>query len=162
MTKEQLRQVLITFCKLHVNKASGFDGILAIVLRNCVTKLSPVLSSFIACLWVRDKSRKSGSLQMYNLYLRKVVVPSHPIYRPIAIASILCKTTERILNSFLYRYFAANGLLCDRQFGFRSNRSIGDLFVYDTHLCGGAVEKYSESVVSIFRRFKSFNQSVAW
>ena len=45
-------------------------------------------------------------------------------YRPVSLASICCKTMERIIVKHIHNYHESNGILCDHQFGFRSGRSV--------------------------------------
>lgn len=53
-------------------------------------------------------------------------------YRPISVTSVLAKVMENIINQRLIRHFEENKLLNDNQYGFRNNRSTGDLMTFPT------------------------------
>ena len=44
-------------------------------------------------------------------------------YRPISLLPILSKIFERVMYKQLYQYFNGNKLLCEQQYGFRSQHS---------------------------------------
>jgi len=55
-------------------------------------------------------------------------------YRPIAITSVLAKVMEKVIKQNLMLYLEANRLIHDRQYGFRSKRSTGDMMAYLSQL----------------------------
>ena len=74
--------------------------------------------------------------------------PSDPgNYRPIAICSNLAKVMESILNHKLMKYLEDNSLRNDRQYGFRKNRSNGDLMALLTETWNRSVHFFGESKV---------------
>ncbi|CAH2217778.1 jg19661 [Pararge aegeria aegeria] len=58
---------------------------------------------------------------------------------------MICKSMERVFNHRLLAYLEKNDLLSDQQYGFRRNRSTGDLLVYATHIWGEAIDKHDGS-----------------
>jgi hypothetical protein len=152
------REVLKTLRCLVVNKASGPDGIPAIVLKTCAPELSPVLTRLFRL------SLKTGLVPQSWKFANVQPVPKKGSradpsnYRPIAITSILCKIMERVLNNKLLAYLEGNDLLSDRQFGFRRNRSTGDLLIYATHLWGESVERHGEAIAVSLDISKAFDR----
>ena len=60
-------------------------------------------------------------------------------YGSIAINSILFKFMENIINRKMMSFLESRNLLEDRQYGFSSNRSNGDLMTYLTHRIGRSI-----------------------
>lgn len=130
------KEVLRVLCRLDVNKTSGPDGLPANVLKACAPELSPVLTRLYRLSFRTGIVLKSWKLANVQPVSKKGSRADLTNYRPISITSILCKIMERVLNSRLMAYLEGNDLLSDRQYGFRRNRSTGDLLVYVTHLWG--------------------------
>ncbi|CAH2097689.1 unnamed protein product [Euphydryas editha] len=130
------KEVLKTLRNLDVNKASGPDGIPAIVLKNCAAELSPVLTRLYRLSFRSGTVPKAWKLTNVQPVPKKGSRADPANYRPIAITSTLCKVMERVVNNRLLAYLEDNDLLSDRQYGFRQRRSTGDLLVYATHLWG--------------------------
>ena len=79
-------------------------------------------------------------------------------YRPIAICSILSKIMETIINHRLMAYLELNALISDRQYGFRRNRSTGDLMAYLTEKWNQAIHGFGESKVVALDITKAFDR----
>ena len=85
--------------------------------------------------------------------------PSNPgNYRPIAICSNLAKVMESVLNHKLMKYLEDNSLLNDRQYGFRKNRSTGDLMLLLTETWIRSVHFFGESKVVALNISKAFDR----
>ena len=128
------KEVRLTLPNLDVNKASGPDGIPAIVLRNCAPEMSSVLTRlfrFTLETGVGPKSWKLANVQPAPKKGSRVDLAN---YRPISVTSILCKIMERVLNNGLEVYLEDY-----YQYGFRQGRSTVDLLVYATHTWGEAI-----------------------
>ncbi|RVE49051.1 hypothetical protein evm_006297 [Chilo suppressalis] len=148
MSEFKIRQseVRKTLRNLDVHKASGPDGIPAIVLRSCAPELTPVLTRLFQLSLATGKVPSSWKLANVQPVPKKGSRTDPANYRPISITSILCKSMERILNHRLLAYLESNDLLSDRQYGFRRNRSTGDFLACATHIWSEAIEKYGEAL----------------
>ena len=70
-------------------------------------------------------------------------------FRPIALTSCLCKTMERMINARLMWSLESQGLLSEKQCGFRKNHSTLDHLVrFETFIRNAFVKK--EHVLTIF------------
>ena len=70
-------------------------------------------------------------------------------FRPIALTSCLCKTMERMINARLMWSLESQGLLSEKQRGFRKNHSMLDHLVrFETFIRNAFVKK--EHVITIF------------
>ncbi|CAH2099017.1 unnamed protein product [Euphydryas editha] len=65
---------------------------------------------------------------------------------------------ERALNNKLLAHLEGNDLLSDRQYGFRQNRSTGDLLVYATHIWSEAIDKHGEALAVSLDISKAFDR----
>ncbi|KAJ8734955.1 hypothetical protein PYW08_014205 [Mythimna loreyi] len=65
---------------------------------------------------------------------------------------------ERVLNTKLLAYLEANDILSDRQYGFRRNRSTGDLLAYAIHIWSEAIEKHGEALAVSLDISKAFDR----
>ena len=112
------KEVLKVLRNLDVSKASGPDGIPAIVLRNCAPELSPVLTSLFRLSLHMGAVPKGWKLANIQPVPKKGSRADPANYRPIAVTSILCKVMERVLIHRLLAYLERNDLLSDQQYGF--------------------------------------------
>ena len=70
-------------------------------------------------------------------------------FRPIALTSCLCKTMERMINAHLMWSLESQGLLSEKQWGFRKNHSTLDHLVhFETFIRNAFIKK--ERVLTIF------------
>ena len=143
---------------IDTRKASGPDGIPATVLKNCAAELSPVLTRLYRLSY--STGQVPGAWKEANVQpVPKKGDRSDPAnYRPIAVTSVLCKVMERIINTKLIRYLEDHSLINDRQYGFRPNRSTGDLLAYVTHVWGDTLDKFGESVAVSLDISKAFDR----
>nr|CAH7735202.1 unnamed protein product [Callosobruchus chinensis] len=73
---------------------------------------------------------------------------AHPSkYRPIALPSVMSKLMEKSVNQELMKYLELHQLINDRQYGFRHERSTGDLMPYVTHVWNKIIHSYDEAHV---------------
>ncbi|RVE51677.1 hypothetical protein evm_003649 [Chilo suppressalis] len=159
MSNIRIRQVEVrkVLRNLDENKASGPDGIPAIVLKTCAPELSPVLTRLFRLSLDTEQVPKSWKLANVQPVPKKGSHADPANYRPISVTSLLCKSMERVLNHKILAYLEANDLLSDRQFGFRRNRSTGDLLVYATHIWSEAIEKHGEALAVSLDISKAFD-----
>ncbi|CAH2096385.1 unnamed protein product [Euphydryas editha] len=160
MAEVRIRQneILKILQTLDVNKASGPDGVPAIVLRTCALELSPPLTRLYRLSLKTGKVPKSWKLANVQPVPKKGSRADPVNYRPISVTSILCKTMERALNNKLLAHLEGNDLLSDRQYGFRQNRSTGDLLVYATHIWSEAIDKHGEALAVSLDISKAFDR----
>ncbi|CAH1995547.1 unnamed protein product [Acanthoscelides obtectus] len=116
-----VRRVLLS---LDINKASGPDLIPAIVLKRCAAELAPVLSRLFQI------SYESGTFPENWKFAHGSKTDPYN-YRPIALLSVLSKVMERCINRELLDYLERHSLISDRQYGFRHQRTTGDLNPFD-------------------------------
>lgn len=140
------KEVLKCMLSLDVNKASGPDGIPAVVLKSCAPELSPILTRLYRLSLETGKVPSSWKVANVQPVPKKGSRSDPANYRPIAITSILCKIMERVLNNRLLAHLESNELLSDNQYGFRKGRSTGDLLIYVTHLLSEALEGHGEAI----------------
>ena len=160
MPEIRIRQVEVrkSLRNLDVNKASGPDGIPAVVLKTCAPELSPVLTRLFRLSLESGLVPKSWKLANVQPVPKKGSRADPANYRPISVTSILCKTMERVLNNRLLAYLEANDLISDRQYGFRRNRSTGDLLAYATHIWSETIEKHGEALAVSLDVSKAFDR----
>ncbi|CAH2090623.1 unnamed protein product [Euphydryas editha] len=160
MAEVRIRQkeILKILQTLDVNKASGPDGIPAIVRCTCAPELSPPLTRLYRLSLKTGKVPKSWKLANVQPVPKKGSRADPVNYRPISVTSILCKTMERALNNKLLAHLEGNDLLSDRQYGFRQNRSTGDLLVYATHIWSEAIDKHGEALAVSLDISKAFDR----
>jgi hypothetical protein len=118
------QQVMGSFNKIQIRKASGPDGIGGIVLKECRQQLSGVFrdlfqaslnTHFIPALW-----------KMSNVIpVPKKVNPTvNNDYRPVALTSIAMKCFEKIVKTLLLK--DTDHLLDPMQFAYRPKRGVED------------------------------------
>ncbi|XP_052752478.1 uncharacterized protein LOC128201041 [Galleria mellonella] len=129
-------KITITQCKvrrellsLDVHKSSGPDGIPAVVLKQCAPELCPVLTRLFTISYSTGQFPLTWKTTLLHPVPKKGDKSDPSNYRPIAIASLLSKVMERIINAQLLKYLEDHDLLSDRQYGFRHSCSTGDLLV---------------------------------
>ncbi|CAG4956470.1 unnamed protein product [Colias eurytheme] len=152
------KEVLNEMRNLDVNKASGPDGIPAIVLKTCAPELSPILTRLFRLSFKMGVVPKAWKLANIQPVPKKGSRADPSNYRPISITSIICKIMERILNYRLLTHLESNDILNDRQYGFRKKRSTGDLLVHASHLWGEALENHGEALAVSLDISKAFDK----
>ena len=104
-------------------KSVGIDAVPVRVIKLLSPIISPVVSFLI------NKTFSEGDFP--TAFKLAKIVPIHKggkaddinNYRPISILNNFSKVFEKCMHRRLYRYLDSNGLLSNRQFGFRENRS---------------------------------------
>ncbi|KAG5900707.1 hypothetical protein JTB14_038225 [Gonioctena quinquepunctata] len=86
----------------------------------------------------------------------KKALPSN--YRPIALLSIISKVMEKAINIELMKYLEDSGIVNDRQYGFRHQRSTGDLLAYVSHIWQLSIEKHGETLAVALDISKAFDR----
>ncbi|CAH2004669.1 unnamed protein product [Acanthoscelides obtectus] len=148
-TNAIVRRVLLS---LDINKDSGPDLIPATVLKRYAAELAPVLSRLF------QRSYESGTFPE-NWKFAHVQQKADPYnYRPIALLSVISKVMERCINRELLDYLERHSLISDRQYGFRHQRSTGDLLAYVTLLWSKLIQSHGEAHVVALDITKAFDQ----
>jgi hypothetical protein len=138
---ERVRDALLA---LDIKKAYGSDGIPPLILRECAFSLAnPLVRLFRLCI-------VSGTFP--SCWKHSLVFPvpkkgdrSCPSnYRPIALTCVQCKIFESILNKHIVTHLTSKSLLSDRQYGFRSGRSTGDIMSLLTNRWASALRDRRE------------------
>ncbi len=136
--------VFYTLSGLNPRKAYEPDGVPPIVLKNCSSVLSPCLVSlFRLCL---SKSIFPSCWKYaYTQPVPKKGDCSNPSnYRPIALLSCLSKAFETIFNKWFLKHLSTFNLLSDHQYGFRKERSTGDLLAFLTDSWSSSLSRFGE------------------
>ena len=126
--------------------ASGPDSIPAIIFKKCGPELSPILSKlFNKCL---SESSFPECWKCANIVpaFKNCGDRSDPSkYRPISLLPIVSKIFETLINKKLTDHLESLGLLTDKQYGFRKNRSTADLLTVITERIYRALDRCGEA-----------------
>ena len=108
---------------LEERKATGPDQVSGHILKECRHQLIEPIHDIIRCSLETGKVPKE--------WKRADIVPIFkngnkevPLnYRPVSLTSVICKICEKIIKKQWTTYLEREGILTDRQFGFRKDRS---------------------------------------
>uniref|UniRef100_A0A3P8NNR5 Reverse transcriptase domain-containing protein n=1 Tax=Astatotilapia calliptera TaxID=8154 RepID=A0A3P8NNR5_ASTCA len=109
---------------LNARKAPGPDGVSPATLRHCANELAPVFSGIF------NSSLQACHVPACFKSSTMIPVPKKPRitglndYRPVALTSVVMKSFERLVLSYLKTLTAP--LLDPLQFAYRANRSVDD------------------------------------
>ena len=85
--------------------------------------------------------------------------PSQPSnYRPISLTSVLSKVFESILNRKIWKHLNSSNLISDRQYGFRKERSTGDLLSLLSDSWSSALRGFGEFFAVALDISKAFDR----
>jgi Reverse transcriptase (RNA-dependent DNA polymerase)/Endonuclease-reverse transcriptase len=143
---------------LETNKASGPDGIPPIVLKKCAAELTPVLCRLFQLSFSAGIFPACWKLAHVQPIPKKGDSSCPSNYRPIALISVLSKVMEKVINVQLLSYLESAKLISDHQYGFRKNRSTGDVLAYVTHVWNSAMERFGEAQVVALDISKAFDK----
>ncbi len=79
-------------------------------------------------------------------------------YRPVALLSCLAKAFESILNRKIQKHLSTSDLLSDRQYGFRKERSTGDLLALITDSWSSSISRFGETFSVALDILKAFER----
>nr|CAH7748768.1 unnamed protein product [Callosobruchus chinensis] len=130
----------------------------AVVAKKCAPELAPILTRLFRMSYssgVFPKDWKSACIQPVPKKGSKAD-PSN--YRPIALLSEISKVMEKCFNQELMKYLELHQLINDRQYGFRHQRSTGDLLAYVTHVWNKLIHSFGEAHVVALDISKAFDQ----
>nr|CAH7729536.1 unnamed protein product [Callosobruchus chinensis] len=143
---------------LDINKATGPNMIPAVVAKKCAPELAAILTRLCRMSYssgVLPKDWKSACIQPVPKKGSKAD-PSN--YRRIALFSVISKVMEKCVNQELMKYLELHQLINDRQYGFRHQRSTGDLLAYVTHVWNKLIHSFGEAHVVALDISKTFDQ----
>jgi len=143
---------------LDVNKSTGPDGIPAVVLKNIASSIAKPLRNLFHLSFLSGTFPELWKVSNVTAIPKKGNKSNPSNYRPIAIASILSKIMETVLNRKLMKYLETKGLISDRQYGFRPNRSTGDLMTYISHKLSATLHDEGEACAVALDISKAFDR----
>lgn len=152
------RAVKRVLADLNVNKSSGPDGIPALVLKQCSSTLARPLAKLFCLSYRAGIFPSCWKLANVTPIPKKGEANNPENYRPIAVCSALSKVMESMINHHLVRYLESNGLLNDRQYGFRKGRSTGDLLALLSERWNGSIHRFGEAKVVALDISKAFDR----
>ena len=126
-------KVLQLIRSLNSNKAHGWDGISAHMIKLCDSSIVEPL-----CL-IFEKCIETGKYP--SIWKKANIVPVHKKdsrqnkenYRPISLLPILGKMFEKVIFDAMYKHFCDNGFLTPNQSGFRPGDSTINQLLAITH-----------------------------
>ena len=156
--KVSYNDVFSALSELNTQKAYGPDGIPPVVLRNCVSALAPCLVKLFRLCLSTSTFPSSWKCALVQPVPKKGdrSLPSN--YRPIALTSILSKVFESILNRKIWKHLNSFALISDRQYGFRKERSTGDLLSLLSDSWSSSFEGFGESFAVALDISKAFDR----
>ena len=126
VTPKMVRKVVMN---LDLSKASGPDCIPVVVLNNCEPELSYILAElFNKCLkeyCFPDCWKVSSVVPVFKNVGEKSTAKN---YCPVSLLSVVSKVFEKLVNNRIVDHLEKCVIFSDFQYGFRSSRSIADLF----------------------------------
>ena len=93
--------VLKLMSQLKTNKASGADGIPAVVLKNCAAELAPMLTFTIQQSIDSQEVPQDWKEAIVSPIFKKGSRSDPANYRPVSLTSICCKISEHIIICLL-------------------------------------------------------------
>ena len=154
-----VKQVRRIMKNLDSSKSSGPDGIPVIVLKECSPELAPVLAKLFRRCLSKGEFPRSWKVAAVVPVPKKGNDTSQPSnYRPISLLPIIGKVFESVVNAHLLKYLELHGLLSDKQFGFRSSRSTGDLLAYVTEQVSRVLDRQGETRTVALDISKAFDK----
>lgn len=156
--KFRVRAVRRALEQLDCKKAVGLDGIPPIVLKKCAPELAPILTRLFQYSYQSQTFPNTWKMARIQPIPKrgKKCMPQN--YRPVSLLSIISKVMERVINDELIKYLESQRIISDRQYGFRRQRSTGDLLAYVTHIWTSAMEKHGESKAIALDISKAFDR----
>ena len=115
--------VLKLLNNLKIHKTHGPDGLSAMVLKECISEIDPILALIynetLAQGTVPDDWRQANVAPIF----KKGEKYDAANYRPVSLTCICCKTLEHIIVSNINKHLSFESILAECQHGFRDQRS---------------------------------------
>lgn len=147
------QQVVKTFNKINIRKASGPDGLRGVVLKECSQQLAPIFQRLF------QSTLDSHTIPQLWKTSNVIPVPKKQCpkglndYRPVALTSIAMKCLERIIKTFLLQ--DTDHLLDPMQFAYRPHRGVEDATLYLLHHTYRHLDKTGSWIRMLFLDFSS-------
>jgi len=151
------RAVYKILLNLDSNKSAGPDCLPAEVLKKTAASIAKPLRNLFHLSFTSGVFPSSWKIANVSPIPKKGNKSDPSNYRPIAICSILAKVMETIINQKLSKYLETNSIISDRQYGFRPNRSTGDLLTYLTQKLNYMLQRNGEGCVVALDISKAFD-----
>ena len=142
-TKEEIRK---TICDLQTGKSSDIP---ISVIKKTSNIISPILAHHYNHLMKIGKFPDELKLGKITPIYKKDNEELPENYRPVSTLPIFGKIFEKIIYSRLYSYFTSQGILHDKQFGFRKNHSTSHALNFSIQKIKEALNK-GDHVLGIF------------
>ena len=144
--------------ELDVKKSTGPDGIPSKILKTFSSELAPIITKIFHLSYKKGIFPKCWKASNIHPIPKKGDHSDPSNYRPIAIIPVIAKVFERYVNHNIKEFIEASKIVDDKQYGFRSNRSTGDLLAYVTHKWNNAMENHGESFAVALDIAKAFDR----
>ena len=140
-------QILMQLKRIHNSYARGLDGSYMKMIRDAKYQLLGILEhiftrifkeSHIPEIWLNIKIaplEKKNDLELAKNW------------RPISVSSSHLKVMEAIIGNVLNNHLNEHGMLNDKQYGFRRQRSVDDNMTVFVHKLSSMMDKYSHASV---------------
>ena len=152
---EKLKKILMN---LNTKKATGPDGIPAIVLKMCAVELTPILRELFQYSLEKGIFPENWKSALIQPIPKKGKKCDPNNYRPIALLPVISKVMEKYINESVLNHLESNNIISDRQYGFRKQRSTADMLAYVSHIWSQAVEGHGESQLVALDISKAFDR----
>nr|CAI5834501.1 unnamed protein product [Callosobruchus analis] len=111
---------------LKTNKSLGIDDIKSEILRYSYEFIAAPLCHLINQIFISSKVPQQFKTAVVTPIHKKGDIKVINNYRPISIISSLAKIFEKSLKNRLEKFLNVNGIISDKQYGFRQGRSTND------------------------------------
>lgn len=156
ITPAKISSIIAT---LDISKATGPDGIPAILFQKCSPELSSVLSRLYNKCLSEGCFPSSWKFASVIPVFKNCGEQSNPKnYRPISLLPIISKIFEALINDKIVYHLESNNLFSDSQYGFRSSRSTADLLTVITDRIYSALNKSGEARAVALDISKAFDK----
>ena len=152
------KQVRKQLQKLDVNKASGPDGIPALVLRNAAAELaSPLARLFRLCFDGECVPARWGVASVVPCF-KGGGKRSLSDCRPVSLLSVLSGVVEGLISKSMWRRLESHRLVSGRRFGFGAGHSTSDALTYIAQRLSNTINDREEARVVCLDISKAFDR----
>ena len=144
--------------KLDINKASGPDGIPALVLRTAAAELATPLARLFQLCFNSGHMPAQWKVADVVPCFKKGDKHSPSNYRPISLLPVLSKIMERLVNKAMWKHLNDQKLISKQQFGFRAGHSTSDALTYVSQRLTNTINNREEARVVCLDISKAFDR----